>query len=62
MSAAELYVLLPVIVLSGTICVLLLAIAFARNFKVSVVISVLGLLTTLATIPLVLAAGPNQVT
>ncbi|MEX0942312.1 MAG: NADH-quinone oxidoreductase subunit N [Pseudomonadales bacterium] len=62
MSAAELYVLLPVIVLSGTICVLLLAIAFARNFNVSVVISVLGLLTTLATIPLVLAAGPTQVT
>lgn len=62
MTLADVYALLPIISLSGTICVLLIVIAFFRNFGVSCLVTVLGLLLTLATIPLVLADGPIQVT
>lgn len=62
MSGEQLFALLPLIILSGTILVLLLVIGFWRNFKASCTISVAGLLATLACAVLVLEATPMQVT
>jgi NADH-quinone oxidoreductase subunit N len=50
MYSALLYALLPLLILSGTVLAILLAIIVKRNFKVTMALSVFGLILTLAVV------------
>jgi NADH-quinone oxidoreductase subunit N len=62
MTVTDLYVLLPYIVLSFTIVVLMLAIAFYRDHVLAAFLAILGLVSAFFTIWIVLPAVPRQVT
>jgi NADH-quinone oxidoreductase subunit N len=60
MTMIELQSILPLIVLSIVIVLLMLLIAFRREHVLTAVSTVVGLLLTLASIPLAVAVGPQQ--
>jgi NADH-quinone oxidoreductase subunit N len=62
MTATDIYTLLPFIVLASTVLVVMLAISFYRNHRLTVFLSLAGLLLSLATLPLILANIPRQIT
>ncbi|MDZ7684558.1 MAG: proton-conducting transporter membrane subunit [Gammaproteobacteria bacterium] len=62
MSLVQLFALSPFLVLAFVICVLLLVIAFARNFAASATIAATGLILTLASIIWTTGVAPVQVT
>jgi NADH-quinone oxidoreductase subunit N len=62
MSAIDLYVLLPFIVLSVTIVVVMLGIAFYRDHLLAAFLALLGLLAAFLTIFIALPSLPRQVT
>ncbi|HEY2170798.1 MAG TPA: proton-conducting transporter membrane subunit, partial [Candidatus Angelobacter sp.] len=62
MSAADFTALLPLITVSTTAVVLMIAIAIQRNHKVAVMISLIGLAAALGSLPFAASAVPRQVT
>ncbi|MDX2350023.1 MAG: hypothetical protein QNK32_06500, partial [Porticoccus sp.] len=60
MTMIELQSILPLIVLSIVIVLLMLLIAFRREHVLTAVSTVVGLLLTLASVPLAVAVGPQQ--
>jgi NADH-quinone oxidoreductase subunit N len=62
MSAADFTALLPLITISTTAVVLMIAIAIQRNHKVAVMISLIGLAAALGSLPFAASAVPRQVT
>jgi NADH-quinone oxidoreductase subunit N len=62
MTATELYVLLPHIILSATIVVVMLAIAFYRDHLLTAFLALLGLVSAFFTLWIALPALPLQVT
>lgn len=62
MRAADFIVLLPLITMSTTAVVLMIAIAIRRSHKVALVISLLGLAASFGSLPLAASAAPRQVT
>lgn len=62
MTTADLMAILPLLVLSGAIVVLMLAIAFYRSHAVALAISLLGLGLALAALVANSSGGPRQVT
>ena len=57
MNAADFVALLPLMTISGTAGVVMIAIAIQRNHKVAVVISLTGVAGALASLPLAASAG-----
>jgi NADH-quinone oxidoreductase subunit N len=62
MNAADFITLLPLIAISATAVVLMIAIAIRRNHKVAVVISLIGVTAALASLLLSASAAPRQIT
>lgn len=62
MNAADFVALLPLITISATAVVLMVAIAIRRNHKVAVVISLIGVAVALASLPIGTSAEPRQIT
>jgi NADH-quinone oxidoreductase subunit N len=62
MNAADFVALLPLITISATAIVVMIAIAIRRNHKASIVISLLGVSAAIAGLPLSASAAPRQIT
>jgi NADH-quinone oxidoreductase subunit N len=62
MNATDIYTLLPFIVLASTVLVVMLAISFYRNHRLTVFLSLAGLLLSMVTLPLILPNIPRQIT
>src|SRR3984893_1764720 len=62
MGVADFVVLLPLIAVSTTAVVLMIAIAVRRNHKVAVAISLMGLAAAFGSLPLAVSDVPRQVT
>lgn len=62
MSPTDLLALLPLLVLGGAAVIVLLLIAFHRDYAITVLLTVLGLVGALVSLPLIYPLGPRQVT
>ncbi|MEN6493465.1 MAG: NADH-quinone oxidoreductase subunit N [Thermoguttaceae bacterium] len=62
MTSADLLALLPFLVVGGAAVIVMLAIAFYRNYRLTVVLTGLGLAIALGTLPIVDLVVPRQVT
>jgi NADH-quinone oxidoreductase subunit N len=62
MAVADFVVLLPLIAVSTTAIILMIAIAVRRNHKVAVVISLIGLAAAFGSLPFAASEAPRQVT
>src|ERR1700692_3269656 len=62
MNAADWIALLPLLTIATTAAVVMIAIAIRRNHKVAVVISLIGVVAALASLPLAASAVPRQIT
>lgn len=62
MNTADFVALLPLLTISATAVVLMIAIAIRRNHKVAVTISLIGVTIALASLPLARFAEPRQIT
>lgn len=62
MSAADFFALLPLITISATAVILMIAIAIRRNHKVAFVISLIGVAAALASLAIDISGEPRQIT
>jgi NADH-quinone oxidoreductase subunit N len=62
MNAADFVALLPLITISATAILLMIAIAIRRNHKVALMISLIGVAAALASLPIGASAEPRQIT
>jgi NADH-quinone oxidoreductase subunit N len=62
MNASDFVALLPLITISGTAIVVMIAIAIRRNHRVAVAISLIGVAAALASLRLAASAAPRQIT
>src|ERR1700732_677125 len=62
MNASDFVALLPLITISGTAVVVMIAIAIRRNHRVAVAISRIGVAAALASLRLAASAAPRQIT
>ncbi len=62
MTADALIALLPIMVVAGAAIVVMLAIAVRRNYRLTVILTLLGLVTALATLPLAAERAPLAAT
>jgi NADH-quinone oxidoreductase subunit N len=62
MNAADFVALLPLLTISATAVVLMIAIAIRRNHKAAFAISLIGVAAALASLPLAASALPRQIT
>lgn len=61
MSATDFVALLPLITISATAIIVMIAIAIRRNHKVAVLISLIGVATALMSLSLAASAAPRQI-
>jgi NADH-quinone oxidoreductase subunit N len=62
MTISDVYILLPFIILASTILVVMLAISFYRNHKLTVILSLVGLVLSFITLPMIIPGVPRQIT
>src|SRR6266702_7003081 len=62
MNAADFVALLPLLTISTTAIVLMIAIAIRRNHKAAVVISLIGVAAAMGSLPLAASTVPRQIT
>jgi len=62
MSAADFVALLPLITISATAIIVMIAIAIQRSHKVAIVISLIGVASALVSLSLAASAAPRQIT
>ncbi len=62
MTSTDLYTLLPFIILSSTILVVMLAISFYRNHRLAAILSLVGLIVSFITLPMIAQNLPRQIT
>src|SRR5260370_41839618 len=62
MNASDFVALLPLITISGTAVIVMIAIATRRNHRVAVAISLIGVAAALASLRLAASAAPRQIT
>lgn len=62
MTSTDLYTLLPFIILSSTILVVMLAISFYRNHRLAAILSLVGLIVSFTTLPMIAQNLPRQIT
>ncbi len=62
MNASDLLALLPLIILAGTSVVVIIAIAFYRNYRLTVFLTLAGMVGSFLSLPFALSVQPRQVT
>lgn len=62
MNASDLLALLPLIILAGTSVVVIIAIAFYRNYLLTVFLTLAGMVGSFLSLPFALSVQPRQVT
>lgn len=62
MSVSEILALMPYLIVTGTAVVVMLAIAFYRNHKLTAVLTIAGLALAFISLPALFSASPRQIT